>query len=141
MDRHVTFIFAVFLAGNVLAADPAFPGNSPAPPATHPYQKYHYRADRFYRDPFVPLVGSSHISEYAINRPPQIASLVLKGIAHDDRGTIALLTAGISSYILRHGRLYDVRNRMVKGISGVIKPKSVLLIGRDHTVKEFRIPY
>ena len=64
---------------------------------------------------------------------------MLKGIVQDARGRMALLTSGVSSYILRGGRLYDVRNRMVKKISGVIKAESVILIGSDRTVRELRI--
>ena len=74
----------------------------------------------------------------ALERPPQIASLMLKGIVQDARGRMALLTSGVNSYILKGGRLYDGRNRMVKKIAGVIKTESVVLIGADRTVREIR---
>ena len=52
---------------------------------------------------------------------------------------MALLTSGVSSYILRGGRLYDGRNHLMKGISGVIKPNSVVLMGSDRTVRELKV--
>jgi hypothetical protein len=102
------------------------------------YQLYTYYGDR-YRDPFITLVGSAALTDLTSDRPPQIASLLLKGIIQDSKGRIALLTSGVSSYLLRGGRLYDGRNHMMKGISGVIKSNSVILIGSDHTVKELKV--
>ena len=89
-----------------------------------------------YRDPFIPLTGNSFDSD---NRAPQISSLILKGIVEDAKGRIAIVSSGATSYILRAGRLYDGRNKVVKGISGVIKEQSVVLVGSDRTVKELVI--
>jgi hypothetical protein len=115
------------------------PGAKPAAAATMEsasYRNYTYYADR-YRDPFVALTGDIR-SDPSLDRPPQIASLMLKGIVQDSRGRMALLTSGVSSYILKGGRLYDGRNRMVKKIAGVIKTESVVLIGADRTVREVK---
>jgi hypothetical protein len=100
------------------------------------YMSYRYEGDR-YRDPFIPLngVGSDSGNDHA----PQISSLILKGIIQDDKGRVAIMSSGVSSYILRAGRLYDGRNRPVKGISGVIKAQSVVLVGSDRVVKEFTL--
>ena len=96
---------------------------------------YHYEGDR-YRDPFIPLNGIAAMTT-PDDRTPQISeSLDLKGILQDEHGRVAVLSSGVSSYILRAGRLYDGRNRPMKGISGVIKAQSVVLVGSDHTVKE-----
>ena len=114
-------------------------GAKPATAATAEaasYKSYTYYADR-YRDPFVPLTGEFR-TDQTLDHPPQIASLSLKGIVQDARGRMALLTSGVSSYILKGGRLYDGRNRMVKKIAGVIKTESVVLIGADRTVREIR---
>lgn len=128
-----------------MKAPTASPSNSvvttktPSAPVEKPkpaYLLYNYHADR-YRDPFIPLLGEARSDQP--DRPPQITSLVLKGIVQDTKGRMALLSSGVSSYILRAGRLYDGRNLMVKGISGVIKTNSVLLIGSDRTVKELQI--
>lgn len=108
-----------------------------APSAPLPlYKTYSYYSDR-YRDPFVPLTGE-YRTDQATDRPPQIASLMLKGIVQDAKGRMALLTSGANSYILRGGRLYDGRNRMVKKIAGVIKTESVVMIGADRTVREIK---
>jgi hypothetical protein len=107
-----------------------------ASPAARSYSAYSYYGER-YRDPFVPLVGDIR-TDSQFDRPPAIASLVLKGIVQDTKGRMALLTSGVSSYILRGGRLFDGRNRAVKKISGVIKTDSVVLIGADRTVRELR---
>ncbi len=106
-------------------------------PATPAYKLYVYYGDR-YRDPFVPLNGDFRGDQNALERPPQIASLVLKGIVQDSRGRMALLISGLNSYILKGGRLYDGRNRMVKKIAGVIKTDSVVIIGADRTVRELK---
>ena len=111
------------------AAQPAKP--KPA------YQTYSYYGDR-YRDPFIPLVGEFRKDQLS-DRPPQISTLILKGIVQDQKGRMALLTSGVSSYILRGGRLYDGRNHLMKGISGVIKSKSVVLMGSDRTVRELQV--
>lgn len=100
------------------------------------YASYTYYGER-YRDPFVPL-NTDFIGESTYDRPPSIAALALKGIVQDAAGRMALLTSGMSSYILRGGKLYDGRNRVVKKISGVIKTDSVVLIGADRTVRELR---
>ena len=106
-------------------------------PVSSPYKNYTYYADR-YRDPFIPLNGDFRTDQSALDRPPAIASLMLKGIVQDAKGRMALLTSGAYSYILKGGRLYDGRNRMIKKIAGVIKTESVVLIGADRTVREIK---
>jgi hypothetical protein len=115
-------------------AQPAATATATAESAS--YKNYTYYADRF-RDPFIPLTGEFR-SDQSLDHPPQIASLMLKGIVQDTRGRMALLTSGVNSYILKGGRLYDGRNRMIKKIAGVIKTESVVLIGADRTVREIR---
>ncbi|OGR91635.1 MAG: hypothetical protein A2992_02155 [Elusimicrobia bacterium RIFCSPLOWO2_01_FULL_59_12] len=124
------------------------PATKPAPPApqaagaaeppvpTPEYQRYAYQGDR-YRDPFVPLAGE--FRDQGTDRPPQISSLLLKGIIQDGKSRMALLTTGVSSYILRGGRLYDGRNHLMKGISGIVKSNSVVLMGSDRTVRELKV--
>jgi hypothetical protein len=116
------------------AANPAV--TTPAAPIPF-YKTYIYYGDR-YRDPFIPLNGDFRGDSSALDRPPPIASLTLKGIVQDAKGRMALLTSGVTSYILKGGRLYDGRNRMIKKIAGVIKTDSVVLIGSDRTVRELK---
>jgi len=111
--------------------------STPAPAPAPSYLSYTFYGDR-YRDPFVPLIGGDIRNDSLYDRPPQVATLVLKGIVQDANGRVALLTSGLNSYILRSGHLYDGRNRVVKKITGVIKTDSVVLIGPDRTVRELR---
>jgi hypothetical protein len=106
-------------------------------PLTSSYKTYTYYGDR-YRDPFIPLNGDLRSDQSAWERPPAVSSLLLKGIVQDAKGRMALLTSGVNSYILKGGRLYDGRNRMVKKIAGVIKTDSVVIIGSDRTVREIK---
>ncbi len=132
-------LFGVFISSPLHSEvkKPVVPAPVLAPSAPVPsYKTYTFYASR-YRDPFIPLIGGE--ARGTDERPPQIQGLVVKGIVQDAKGRMALLTSGVSSYILRGGRLYDVRNRMVKKISGVIKAESVILIGSDRTVRELRI--
>lgn len=130
---------ATYAAAPVAAAP--MPGNGIVAPSTNKpapeYTTYTYYGDR-YRDPFVALNGD-YRNDQGADRPPQISSLLLKGIIQDAKGRVALLTSGVSSYILRGGRLYDGRNHMMKGISGIIKSNSVVLMGSDRTVKELKV--
>ena len=138
-------IGVLFLAGwPAVSATPAIkpvlqiaPPTSVANAAVPSYKTYTYYGDR-YRDPFIPLTGITSMDQ-TTDRPPQISSLLLKGIIQDAKGRMALLTSGVSSYILKGGRLYDGRNHMMKGISGVIKSSSVILIGSDRTVRELKV--
>ena len=135
---------------NALVFAVTLPAPAPTPQVTPPnaaasaatssagsYKNYTYFGDRF-RDPFVPLNGDLRMDQSALDRPPQVASLILKGIVQDSKGRMALLTSGVNSYILKGGRLYDGRNRMVKKIAGVIKTDSVVIIGADRTVREIK---
>jgi hypothetical protein len=101
------------------------------------YQLYSYYGDR-YRDPFIALTGEFRQDQGA-DRPPQISTLSLKGILQDEKGRVALLTSGVNSYVLRGGRLYDGRNHLMKGISGIVKSNSVILMGSDHTIRELHV--
>lgn len=120
----------------------------PAPldtPDQTPYKKKEfirtdYKGDKF-RDPFIPLngegyVASSHSDEVPV---PNIGSLVLKGIFDDGKLKMALISGGGINYILKGSRLYDNRQRSVKGISGIIKSESVIIIAPDKTTKELKL--
>lgn len=113
-------------------------------PVAAVYQKkeppvYKYSGDR-YRDPFTPLVGQgAYFSENDESATPSIASLTLKGIIGEGKSKIALISGAGSTYILKNSRLYDNRQRQIKGITGAIKTDSVVIIAPDKTVKELRL--
>jgi hypothetical protein len=104
------------------------------------YVRFEYRGDKF-RDPFVPLniegFASTNLSDEAI--VPNISSLALKGIFDDSKLKIALISGGGVNYILKGSHLYDNRQRLVRGISGIIKKDSVIMIAPDKTTKELKL--
>jgi hypothetical protein len=127
---------ALQAAPSVIPSVPASAATTTETKTVPAYMSYTYYGER-YRDPFIPLAGDTR-PDTSGDRPPPIASLILKGIVQDAKGRMALLTSGANSYILRGGRLYDGRNRMVKKLSGVIKAESVVIIGSDRSVRELR---
>jgi len=145
-NQNIFWIASLVLAAQITGLSqaeikPPVAGSAPtaaAPAGTQPaYKAYDYLGEKF-RDPFVPLLGDGRAMDSSADIPPPIASLSLKGIVEDKNGRVALLASGASSYVLRGGRLYDGRNRMVKKISGVVKADSVVMIGADRTVRELR---
>lgn len=108
------------------------------------YQKkeeplYVYKGDRF-RDPFISLVGSgASFGESEDSGAPNISNLTLKGIISEGSVKMALISGGGSTYVLKDSRLYDNRQRVIKGITGAIKTESVIIIMPDRTVKELKL--
>jgi hypothetical protein len=99
-----------------------------------------YKGDK-YRDPFVALNGDGYFSsslsdEVAV---PNIGSLILKGIFDDGKLKMALISGAGVNYILKGSHLYDNRQRLVRGISGIIKKDSVIMIAPDKTTKELKL--
>src|SRR5690242_19081027 len=82
---------------NIAAPAPAATSAAAPMPA---YKTYMYYGDR-YRDPFIALNGDIRNDLGSADRPPQVTSLVLKGIVQDARSRMALLNSGVNSYILR----------------------------------------
>lgn len=112
---------------------------TPAPAAQDLRETFAYHGDR-YRDPFIPLTGEGvpvTASEEVVT--PNIGTLALKGIFNDGKIKMALISGGNISYVLKGSMLYDNRQRLVKGVSGVIKNDSVILIAPDKTTKELRL--
>lgn len=102
------------------------------------------------RDPFMKLGGAGAVSA-PVAAPPKdfdpedfsIHQLELKGIMKDKAGLSAMLVDMNShfSFILRGGRLYDMRKKAVPGVTGVIVPaqKSVTLTTADKDVQTLRL--
>lgn len=118
--------------------NPVSMSSSSGSPEVPSYQKYAYAAGRW-RDPFIPLVGSTTLGARVPTRPPNINMLFLKGVMKDNATRLALLSTGSASYILKGGRLYDVLGRKVPGISGVVRENSVVLMSGG-TVRELKGP-
>lgn len=97
--------------------------------------RFRYRG-QYKRDPFVSLLdeGSSSSKDEIII--PRISSLELKGVLQDSNSKIALLSAGGHSYFLKNSRLYDSRQRAIRGLKGKIRKESVYMRSSDGTRKE-----
>ncbi|MFH1368252.1 MAG: hypothetical protein ABII64_03900 [Elusimicrobiota bacterium] len=102
-------------------------------------QKYAYRGDR-YRDPFISLTGPGRrFLESDEVTAPNIGSLSLKGIISEGKTKIALITGDGTTFVLKDSRLYDNRQRLIRGISGAIKKDSVIMIAPEGSVKELKL--
>lgn len=104
------------------------------------------------RDPFMRLSGGgAGMAAVAIAAPPKeydpeefsIHQLELKGIMRDKAGLTALLSDMNTrfTFILRGGRLYDMRKKAVPGVTGVIQlaQKTVTLTTADKDVQTLRL--
>lgn len=91
------------------------------------------------RDPFAPLSGSASYSGRSNSQMvfQNFANLELRGIMRDRKGKIAVIgaTSG-EAFVLKSGRIYDQRNHLINGVTGIIKESSVVLISSNRTVKE-----
>ena len=70
-----------------------------------------------------------------------VNGLTLTGILEDSSGRQALLrdSATGTLYTLRAGRLRDAKRKTVRGVSGVVKGKQVILITEDKKVHQFNL--
>lgn len=102
------------------------------------------------RDPFTKLSGAG-VAAAPVAAPPKefdpeefsIHKLELKGIMRDKAGMTALLVDIDThfTFILRGGRLYDMRKKPVPNVTGAIQPaqKSVTLTTADKDVQTLRL--
>lgn len=113
--------------------------NFNASPAVKDVQRYVYAGTRN-RDPFQPLsLDGSSTSPIGDVVVPPVGSLILKGIMADGKQKIAIISGGGIGYVLKGKYLYDNRQRLVHGITGIIKDESVIIIAPDKTTKEIRL--
>ena len=108
-----------------------------------------YTGDRS-RDPFLPAAmgATSSVRRVVDDSKPggpeqvDIHGMSLRGIMRDVKVDYALFTyEGGGTYMLRGGKLYNERNKLVPGITGAIrlKQKTVELITPDKDVQVFRL--
>ncbi|MBU0951573.1 MAG: hypothetical protein KKH91_01915 [Elusimicrobia bacterium] len=103
---------------------------------------YRYSGE-IYRDPFAPLTEkrmiSASLQASGEAEKPNIGILDLKGISIDRNARMAILSGPMGSYILKNGKLFDSRNRLIRGITGSIEGKSVTLSTDDKFTKTFKL--
>ncbi|MHB2026079.1 MAG: tetratricopeptide repeat protein [Elusimicrobiota bacterium] len=102
-----------------------------------------YTGDR-YRDPFEPLAGGeSKKGKRFSPKDFNIHHLVLNGIMNDERSSYALFTDDVYgvSFMLRQGRLYNDKGKVVPGIWGTVneRRKTAELVTSDKDVQPFRM--
>jgi Tfp pilus assembly protein PilP len=100
--------------------------------------KYVYRGDR-HPDPFIPQNTEAVPISGGEQATPSIAALSLKGIFSSGKQRTAIITGPGGTYILKDSRLYDNRQRIIKGLSGAIKADSVIMISQDKTMRELKL--
>ena len=106
-----------------------------------------YTGDRS-RDPFLPAAmgatSARRVEDAKTDGPEMvdIHGMILRGILKDAKADYALFTSESGgTYLLRGGKLYNERNKLVPGIGGSIrlKQKTVELITPDKDVQVFRL--
>ncbi len=104
--------------------------------------EYVYQGDRF-RDPFLPLAGQG-----ALELPPmsqddlvfKASDMELKGIIGSRTGRMGLLRSGGGGiYVVKDGKILDSKRKAVKGFVGIVKEKSLVLIGPNNQVTELKL--
>ncbi|OGS21560.1 MAG: hypothetical protein A3J83_06945 [Elusimicrobia bacterium RIFOXYA2_FULL_40_6] len=103
---------------------------------------YRYGGE-IYRDPFAALTEkrmiSASLQATGEAEKPNIGILDLRGIITDKNSRMAILSGPMGSYILKNGRLFDSRNRLVRGVSGSIYGRSVTLTTEDKFTKTYKL--
>lgn len=101
--------------------------------------RYVYKGDRS-KDPFIAISGESAVSTISGDVVvPAVGGLTLKGILNDGKNALAIIAGNGVTYTLKHGKLYDNRQRIIKGFSGIISSDKVIIRGQDNTTKELRL--
>jgi hypothetical protein len=114
---------------------------TPAPAAPAGDAAYAYKGGR---DPFVPLAGQgagSHAST-GDDEPGEFnaSALELSGILKTRTGRWAVVRdPGGASYMVREGKIYDSKRKAVPGYVGIVKEKTLVVIGPNNTVTELSL--
>ncbi len=150
----IPFLILLFLTGcSKKEENLDLPAVVPAPvsAATAPFEekqeaKYVYPLAQK-RDPFVPLVGGAQGAPMAAAggekkgaETGDFAHLELRGIVRDKTGKLAMIASSNGeAYTVKSGRIYDRKNRMVSGVTGIIKETSVILISQNKMIRELQL--
>lgn len=106
---------------------------------------YRYTGDRFRDFLFKPESGSEKkekkekpAKDYDRQMPFILEDVFLKGFLSSPPETFALLTdRDGNSFVLKNGKIYDLKKREVPGGKGLIKKKSVVLIYKNQLKELF----
>lgn len=106
---------------------------------------YVYRGDRF-RDPFIPLVGAPGAGfdgPHPVSEPLSPFNPVgaeLKGILKTTSGRWAVIrTSEGGTYLVQNGKIFDPKRKAVEGFQGIVKEKTVVILGPKNQEVEVRL--
>ena len=124
----------------------ALPGGTTTGAEVKIHRIYDYNTGT--RDPFLPLIGtgvgaggaSEKVSLPTAGGVFNLNVLTLRGIVWSGRQPMAILSDSAGgAYIVRDGRVVDSHGKEVRGVTGIIKPKSVVLTTASRTVRELKM--
>lgn len=129
--------------GHPVAASPASMSLAVSSPPVAPV--YEYGGGRF-RDPFVPLVGNPNVgidsprpSSEPLS-PFNPAGAELKGILKTTTGRWAVIrTSDGVTYLVQNGKVFDPKRKAVEGFQGIVKEKTVVILGPKNQEVEVRL--
>lgn len=102
---------------------------------------YVYKAGS--RDPFIPLAGQGQFTSGIASAHGQgefsPSSLELTGILKTRTGRWAVLRGAGGTYLVRDGKIQDSKSKPVKGYVGIVKEKSLVVIGPDNQLTELKL--
>lgn len=104
-------------------------------------KRYKYKGGK-YRNPLLSLTVKGKAMEgTAEMTAANLSTLTLRGIMKDSRKERLALIDDVSgaSYIVKDKKLINQRGRRVKGVVGIVKEKSVVLMTSDKGVRELKI--
>ncbi|MBI4395836.1 MAG: hypothetical protein HY548_01990 [Elusimicrobia bacterium] len=104
---------------------------------------YVYKADKM-RDPFIPLVGQGMAEFVPASSSTEgdfsPETVELKGMLKTKSGRWAVLRAtGGATFLVKEGKILDSKRKAVVGYVGIVKEKSLVLIGPDNKVTELKL--
>ncbi len=157
MTNNILFLIIGFLFFFILGCGKKEKKISTALPTTIPQNKlvtrvvadkkektgmrYEYKGGK-YRNPLLSLtVKGEAIEGISEMTGANLSTLTLRGIIKDSqKGRLALIDdVSGSSYIVKGKKLINQRGRRVKGVVGIIKEKSVVLMTSDKGIKELKM--
>jgi hypothetical protein len=143
LDRRipVTVVLTLLLCAGVLKAqNPAADVAASTKPALGEAPDYQYQATRA-RDPFVPLTGPGIMDTalYASDEEFNPEAMELKGLLRTPTGRLALLrSSGGNAYLVKDGKILNYKRKPVVGYVGIVKEKSLVMIGPNNQVTELK---
>jgi hypothetical protein len=139
VKRAAFLVLTFFAAASVRAEEPAAAGDAAKPGQ----EEYVYKGEKT-RDPFVPLQGQAgwDLSRTSSAEPEDFnpSGVELKGIIQTKNARLAVLkTPTGSSFLVKNGKIQDAKRQVVEGYVGIVKERSLVVIGPNNQVTELKL--